>query len=81
MQRVFSIPTAGPASNLAWDGRGLWFSVEGSTDEIYLLNPRDGTILRSFAGPASQTLGLAVDGRTLFNSDAGTDLIYQLSLQ
>ena len=37
-----------------------------------------GDVLRSFAAPGTSPRGLAADGRTLFNQDFDTQLIYQL---
>ena len=37
-----------------------------------------GTVIRSFSSPGANPRGLTWDGRTLWNADNGTDLIYQI---
>ena len=75
-----SFPTpADRPTGLTWDGQNLWLADIG-TNRIYQINPADGTVIRSIAGPVNATLnGLAWDGSHLWCSDNGdVNKIYQL---
>jgi streptogramin lyase len=59
--------------DLAWGGGYLWASNwtnDSSSDEIYKINPEDGTIVASFNVPlASSANGIAWDGNKLWVGD------------
>ncbi len=60
----------------AWDGTSLWFS-DRKHQEVFRVDPADGTVLISFASPAVEPLGLAWGANHLWSVDAIDKLIYQ----
>jgi len=39
-----------------------------------------GTVIRQFASPSTNPMGLAWDGRALWNADYNSDQIYQIAV-
>ncbi|MEN8123393.1 MAG: hypothetical protein ABFS35_23855, partial [Bacteroidota bacterium] len=65
---TYQIP--GKASGLAWDGTFLYSGIYGSGgDEIYKINPSDGSYSLLCNGPQEDAFGLTHDGTYLWTTD------------
>lgn len=62
---------------LAWDGTYLWYA-DSDLDKIFQLDPTDGSVVKSFASPASEPQGLTWDGSYLWHFDNAVDRVYKL---
>ncbi len=58
--------------------RYLW-NADSNSDKIYKINTQ-GTVMKSFAAPSGNTIGIAFDGTNLWVSDSGTDKIYKVNV-
>ena len=65
---TYQIP--GKASGLAWDGAFLYSGIYGSAgNEIYKINPADGSYSLLCNGPQEDAFGLTHDGTNLWTTD------------
>lgn len=76
--RSIGLPGVDPSGGLGWDGRMLWHGDRDS-DLIYQISPRSGSVVHSFAAPATQTTGIAFDGQALYIADRVADAIYKVN--
>ncbi len=67
-------------TGLTFDGQHLWVA-DYKTDQLYCVNPKDGTIVRQIPSPGFWPMGLAWDGKHLWNVDNKTKQIYKLDPQ
>ncbi|MBN2053546.1 glutaminyl-peptide cyclotransferase [bacterium] len=63
----FTTPDQHP-EDLAWDGTNLWLT-DWYSATIYRIDPYSGAVTLSFPSPGVRSVGLAFDGRYLWNSD------------
>jgi len=67
---VASYQIPGKASGLAWDGAFLYSGIYGSNgDEVYKINPSDGSYNLLCNGPQEDSFGLTHDGTNLWTTD------------
>ncbi len=76
---VFDAPHSPDAQTTggAWDGNSMWFA-DRKHQEIIEVDPQDGTVLSSFAFPATDPRGLAWARGHLWSADAVDGLIYEM---
>ena len=68
IEATYQIP--GKASGLAWDGAFLYSGIYGSAgDEIYKINPTDGSYSLLCNGPQEDAYGLTHDGTNIWTTD------------
>jgi len=65
---TYQIPNG--SSGLAWDGSYLYSGIYGANgDEIYRIDPSDGSYTLLFTGPQGDAFGLTHDGSYLWTTD------------
>lgn len=65
---TYEIP--GGASGLAWDGTHLYAGIYGvNGDNVYQIDPDDGSYALLFSGPQEDAFGLTYDGENLWTTD------------
>lgn len=74
--RTLTAPS-GWSRGLTFDGNYLW-SADQRTDQLYKIDPADGTVSDSLPTPAYNTRGLTWDGQRLWAVDASEQLIYAI---
>ncbi len=80
---VASYQIPGKASGLAWDGTNLYSGIYGTNgDDIYQIDPSDGSYTLLCSGPQEDAYGLTHDGTYLWTTDhAGSSSDPALALQ
>ena len=67
---VASYEIPGKASGLAWDGTYLYSGIYGSNgDQVYQIDPADGSYSLLCSGPQEDSYGLTFDGTNLWTTD------------
>jgi hypothetical protein len=67
---VASYTIPGKASGLAWDGTYLYSGIYGTNgDQIYQIDPSDGSYTLLCSGPQEDAYGLTFDGTNLWTTD------------
>lgn len=56
------------ATGICFDGTNIW-QADRQTDKIYCINPQNGALIREIESPAYWPMGLAWDGKYLWNAD------------
>jgi len=65
---TYSIPEG--ASGLAYDGTNLYCGIYGANgDEVYQIDPSDGSYVLLCSGPQADSFGLTFDGTYLWTTD------------
>lgn len=77
---VFPIPEG--ASGLAYDGEYLYCGIYGANgNEVYQINPSDGSYSLLFTGPQEDAYGLTYDGSYLWTIDQQSSSIPAVAMQ
>ena len=60
---------------ITWDGQYFWMN-DFDTQEIYKVDPTNGTIISRFDAPSLKSIGLSWDGTHLWSNDLETRKLY-----
>lgn len=74
--KAFKTPGNFP-TGLVYDGQSLWLA-DYKSDQIYRIDPSDGTVRDSIPSPGFWPMGLAWDGEHLWNADNKQQKLFQI---
>ncbi len=61
------------------DSRGTLFTNSNGSDQIFEINPSNGTVINSFSAPSGNILGLAFIDGVLYASDPSSSTVFRLN--